>query len=56
MIRGAGCKRSLTIDSPLGLFAPGFKQVADYFGGMWKEASSDRERWGCKIIPNLLPP
>ncbi|KAK0507188.1 hypothetical protein JMJ35_010226 [Cladonia borealis] len=31
---------------PLGLFAPGFKQVADYFGNMWKEASSDRERWG----------
>ena len=55
MITGAVGKRSLTIDSPLGLFAPGFKQVADYFGNMWKEASSDRERWGCKSIPELPP-
>lgn len=35
------------IGSPMGLFAPGFKNVGDYFGNMWKDAEANVEKWGC---------
>lgn len=31
---------------PLGLFAPGFRQLGDYFQNMFNEAESNREKWG----------
>ena len=32
----------------MGLFAPGFKNVGDYFGKMWEDAEANREKWGCE--------
>ena len=40
----------------MGLFAPGFKTLGIYFQNMWKEASSDREKWGCKFLSIPLSP
>lgn len=32
---------------PKGRFAPGFKELGDYFGEMWQEAIRNRDKWGC---------
>lgn len=31
---------------PMGLFAPGFKSLGDYFQNMWNDAEANREKWG----------
>ncbi len=36
---------------PMGIFAPGFRNVGDYFQNMWEEAEADREKWGCEYSP-----
>ena len=48
-----GILRSLTSDSPLGLFAPGFKTLGDYFQNMWNDAEANREKWGCEYLDVL---
>ena len=45
--------RSLTGDSPMGLFAPGFKTLGDYFQDMWNDAEANREKWGCEYLDVL---
>ena len=40
----------LTIASPMGLFAPGFKNLGDYLQNMWKDAEANREKWGCEYL------
>ena len=42
--------RSLTSDSPMGLFAPGFKTLGDHFRDMWNDAEANREKWGCEYL------
>lgn len=34
----------------MGLFAPGFKNVGDYFQNMWKDAEANREKCGCEYL------
>lgn len=38
----------------MGLFAPGFANVGDYFQNMWKDAEADREKWGCEYLEEFL--
>ena len=37
----------------MGLFAPGFKTLGDYFQNMWNDAEANREKWGCKYLDDL---
>ena len=34
----------------MGIFAPGFKTLGNYFQNMWKEAEADREKSGCEYL------
>jgi hypothetical protein len=34
--------------SVLGRFAPGFKEMGDAFGDMWRYASKNKEKSGCE--------
>ena len=42
--------RALIFDSPMGVFAPGFKTMGVYFQDMWKDAEANREKWGCGCL------
>ena len=46
-------RSSLTTDSPMGLFAPGFKDLGNYFQNMWNDAEANREKWGCEYLDVL---
>lgn len=37
----------------MGLFAPGFKKVGEFFENMWKDAEANREKWGCEYLKAL---
>lgn len=37
----------------MGLFAPGFKTLGDYFQNMWKDAEANREKWGCEYWKSI---
>ncbi len=41
--------------SPLGRFAPGFIELGNFFGNLWREASKNREKWGCRRTIPFLP-
>jgi hypothetical protein len=45
----------LTKVSPLGPLAPGNDDVARAFEAMWKEAETNRDKWGCQCIFVPLP-
>lgn len=40
---------------PMGLFAPGFKNVGDFIQNMWKDAEANREKWGYLGKTNPMP-
>ena len=44
----------LTGTSPLGLFAPGFRKVGDYFERSFLEAENDPDKWGCMCCESLM--
>ena len=44
----------LTGTSPLGIFAPGFKKVGDYFERSFVEAEKDPDKWGRKCREPLI--
>ena len=33
---------------PKGRFAPGIKEITEYFRKMWQDVSHDRDKWGCQ--------